>query len=429
MEVARRNNGFRKVAKWIAGAIVVAGAASGNVLCDEVSEPQEAEVAEVKSEINVNEEINTEVKDSKRADVNVAEADITFEDPGKAYRRKVAAVTEEEKLLQAPDAVIFRNVVGRQYTNKEIDDLVDRSGLKGTKGVIQHELGVRKIKLLREMGKFNTILESLPKEIAEEAGNYATYDRLPADLAEKVKWNHFNKSFFGLMEKVPQDLANEMMGCDIYEGFPGELIFKIKEFLHPFDPSTVFIDDGKDEDMADNLETNVRIEIPSLKPLSNKPATAEQIYRVIRDYPPTTIGDSMDVEVSSPFNRFSRDEKRDDFSKSKAIKNFRKIINHITGYCLKLKDQAPYGDIYMAFEDASTIKLPVDIAAELASLPDDFRGLFPGAAVAPKTILYLGQLLTEGTHGRRPLSGRSRAVWDKHYETNTEALYDAISVI
>nr|BAN65255.1 spherical body protein 2 truncated copy 5 [Babesia bovis] len=523
MEVARRNNGFRKVAKWIVGAAVVAGAASGNVLCNEVSEPQEAEVGEVKPEI----------KDSNNAAKHVAYADITFEDPKEGYRKTVAAVTEKERLLQAPDAVIFRNVVGRQYTNRDIDDLVDRSGLTGSKSVVRHELGFRRAQLLREMERFNTILESLPKEIAVEAGIFATYDKLPADLAKKVKWHHFNKIHFGLMEKVSQDLADEMMKCDIYEGFPGELIAKIKESLRCIDPSTV-IKDGEDgqrvitgtsvtpgiaegtetqletaegtetqletaegtetqletaegtetqletaegtetqletaegtetqletaegtetqletaegtetqletaegtetqletaEGTETQLETDGENETPVSKPVYYKPVTAEQVYRVIRDYPPTKIGDKLDVEISSPFKRFLRDEKRDVFSKSKAIKNFRKIINHITGYCLKLKDQFPYGDIYTAFEDASTIKLPVDIASELASLPDDFHGLFPGAAVAPKTILYLGELLTENTNGTRPLSGRSKDAWDKQYETHTEALYDAISVI
>ncbi|EDO08126.1 Spherical Body Protein 2 truncated copy 2 (SBP2) [Babesia bovis T2Bo] len=234
MELPRRNNGFRKVAKWIVGAAVVAGAASGNVLCDEVSGPQEAEVNQV----------NLQINESKRADGNVAQADITFDDPKEAYRKKVAAVAEEEKLLQAPDAVIFKNVIGKTYTNKEIDDLVDRTGLKGTKGVIQHELGVRRAQLLREMEKFNSVLEVLPKEIAVEAGKYPTYDKLPAALAKEVKWNYFNKRHFGLMEQVPQDLADEMMKCDIYEGFSGKLIDKITDFLHPFDPSTVIIDEA-----------------------------------------------------------------------------------------------------------------------------------------------------------------------------------------
>nr|BAN64971.1 spherical body protein 2 truncated copy 2 (SBP2) [Babesia bovis] len=248
MEVARRNNGFRKVAKWIVGAAVVAGAASGNVLCDEVSEPKNGEVDEVKSEVNVSDEINTDVKDSKSDDVTVALEDITFDDPKEGYRKTVAAVTEKERLLRAPDAVIFKNVIGKTYTNKEIDDLVDRTGLKGTKGVIQHELGVRRAQLLREMEKFNSVLEVLPKEIAVEAGKYPTYDKLPAALAKEVKWNYFNKRHFGLMEQVPQDLADEMMKCDIYEGFSGKLIDKIRDFLHPFDPSTVIIDkenDGK----------------------------------------------------------------------------------------------------------------------------------------------------------------------------------------
>nr|BAN65347.1 spherical body protein 2 truncated copy 2 [Babesia bovis] len=108
-------------------------------------------------------------------------------------------------------------------------------------------LGFKRAQLLSEMEKFNSILESLPKEIAVKAGKYATYDKLPADLAKEVKWNHLNKTTFGLMEKVPQDLTDEMLKGDIYEGFSGELIAKIRDFLHPFDPSTVIINDGKDE--------------------------------------------------------------------------------------------------------------------------------------------------------------------------------------
>nr|BAN64879.1 spherical body protein 2 truncated copy 10 (SBP2) [Babesia bovis] len=192
MELARRNNGFRKVAKWIAGALVVAGAASGNV--------------DAESHLHGGKSIPS----------------------------------------NAPEAVVFVSSLGREYTNKEIDNLVDRSGLKGSKGVIRHMLGVRRAELLREMKKFNTILESLPKDIAEEAGSYATYDKLPYDLAKKVKRSHLNTTTFGLLEKVPQNLANEMLACDIYEGFPADLIDKINEFLHPFDPSTVIND--KEED-------------------------------------------------------------------------------------------------------------------------------------------------------------------------------------
>ncbi|EDO08141.1 Spherical Body Protein 2 truncated copy 3 (SBP2) [Babesia bovis T2Bo] len=195
MEVARRNNGFRKVAKWIAGAIVVAGAATGGV------------------------------------------------DGGLLSIFKNAA-REEDKLLHAPEAVGFVTSLGKKYTNKDIDDLVDRTGLKGTGGVTRHMLAVRRDELLREMNKFNSILEVLPEEIAVEAGKYATYDKLPAALAKEVKWNYFNKKHFGLMEQVPQDLADEMLKCDIYEGFSGKLIDKINAFLHPFDPSTVIIDES-----------------------------------------------------------------------------------------------------------------------------------------------------------------------------------------
>ncbi|EDO08213.1 Spherical Body Protein 2 truncated copy 10 (SBP2) [Babesia bovis T2Bo] len=197
MELARRNNGFRKVAKWIAGALVVAGAASGNV--------------DAESHLHGGKSIPS----------------------------------------NAPEAVVFVSSLGKEYTNKEIDNLVDRSGLKGSKGVIRHMLGVRRAELLREMRKFNRILESLPEDIAVKAGAYATYDKLPADLAEKVKWSHLNTTTFGLLEKVPQNLANEMLACDIYEGFPADLIDKINEFLHPFDPSTVINDkeeDGKSVD-------------------------------------------------------------------------------------------------------------------------------------------------------------------------------------
>nr|AVV63189.1 spherical body protein 2 truncated copy 7 [Babesia bovis] len=250
MELARRNNGFRKVAKWIVGAVVVAGAASGNVLCDEVSEPQEAEVGEVNTEVNVSEEINTEVKDSKCADVKVAHADITSKNHGNESGKNVAAIAQDVKISREPEAVGFVSSLGKEYTNREIDNLIDRTGLTGKKGVIRHMLGVRRAELLREMRKFNRILESLPEEIAVKAGAYATYDKLPADLAEKVKWSHLNTTTFGLLEKVPQNLADEMMKCDIYEGFPGTLIDKINAFLHPVDPSTVIINDGKDEQIA-----------------------------------------------------------------------------------------------------------------------------------------------------------------------------------
>ncbi|EDO07071.1 uncharacterized protein BBOV_IV007150 [Babesia bovis T2Bo] len=160
----------------------------------------------------------------------------------------------------------------------------------------------------------------------------------------------------------------------------------------------------------------------------HKMATVQPTRRVYISCSPTKIGDKMDVEIGSPFSRFSRGEKLDSVQKSKATKNFRKIINHITGYCLKFKDQDPYGDIYTAFEEATAMSLPVDIAAELASLPDNFNGYFLRPKAAPKTILYLGKLLTERTNGTRSEGGQSQYAWDKQYETNMEALYDAIAV-
>nr|BAN65189.1 spherical body protein 2 truncated copy 5 [Babesia bovis] len=246
---------------------------------------------------------------------------------------------------------------------------------------------------------FDQLLSELPADLAQEASKYSYLSEVPEDLANALEEyvKVLNDRIEEELDKIREAEMNEML----------------KEM---------------DEKMKKERKEVVRV-APVSKPVSHKPVSAEQVYRVIRDYPPTKIGDKLDVEISSPFSRLSRGETLDVFSKADAIKNFRKIINHITGYCLKFKDQSPYGDIYTAFEDASTIKLPVDIASELASLPDDFHGLFPGAAVAPKTILYLGKLLTENTNGTRPLSGRSRAVWDKQYETNTEALYDAISVI
>ncbi|EDO08209.1 Spherical Body Protein 2 truncated copy 8 (SBP2) [Babesia bovis T2Bo] len=170
MELARRNNGFRKVAKWIAGALVVAGAASGNVLCDEVSEPQEAEV---KSEINVNGE--------DKAMSNIENDD--FE-----------AIIG--RLPHDPAAVAIVNSRGKSFTNQDIYGLIDHDIRLGLLSITLTEeeipsvregiVELRRQKLLDAISFFDQLLSELPAELAQEASKYSYLSELPEDLASAL---------------------------------------------------------------------------------------------------------------------------------------------------------------------------------------------------------------------------------------------------
>ncbi|EDO08215.1 Spherical Body Protein 2 truncated copy 11 (SBP2) [Babesia bovis T2Bo] len=171
MELARRNNGFRKVAKWIVGAVVVAGAASGNVICDEVSEPQEAEV---KSEINVNGE--------DKAMSNIEEDDFD-------------AVIG--RLPHDPSAVAILNSRGKSFTNQDIYGLIDhdiRLGVLPIKlseeeipRVRERIVELRRKKLLDAISYFDQLLSELPDELAQEASKYSYLSELPEDLANALE--------------------------------------------------------------------------------------------------------------------------------------------------------------------------------------------------------------------------------------------------
>nr|AVV63191.1 spherical body protein 2 truncated copy 11 [Babesia bovis] len=174
MEVARRNNGFRKVAKWIVGAVVVAGAASGNVLCDEVSEPQEAEVGEVNTESNVNGE--------DKAMSNIEDDDFD-------------AVIG--RLPHDPSAVAIVNSRGKSFTNQDIYGLINhdiRLGVLSIKlseeeipRVRERMVELRRKKLLDAISFFDQLLSELPAELAQEASKYSYLSELPEDLTNAVE--------------------------------------------------------------------------------------------------------------------------------------------------------------------------------------------------------------------------------------------------
>ncbi|EDO08122.1 hypothetical protein BBOV_III005590 [Babesia bovis T2Bo] len=69
MELPRRNNGFRKVAKWIVGAAVVAGASHGIVMAQE----ETPKIPEVPEEMETKTEV-PEVPEGKQTKTEVTDA-------------------------------------------------------------------------------------------------------------------------------------------------------------------------------------------------------------------------------------------------------------------------------------------------------------------------------------------------------------------
>ncbi|EDO06031.1 hypothetical protein BBOV_II000710 [Babesia bovis T2Bo] len=174
MELARRNNGFRKVAKWIVGAVVVAGASSVNVLCDEVSEPQEAEVAKVNTESNLKKQ-DEEIREIMKDEFNEVIG----------------------RLPHDPAAVAIVNSRGKSFTNQDIYELIDHDIFLGFLSITLTEDQKQRVRerivelnrqeMLDAISFFDQLLSELPAELAQEASKYSYLSELPEDLANAVK--------------------------------------------------------------------------------------------------------------------------------------------------------------------------------------------------------------------------------------------------
>nr|AVV63190.1 spherical body protein 2 truncated copy 9 [Babesia bovis] len=174
MEVARRNNGFRKVAKWIVGALVVASASSGIVQGGRPSKPKQAEANEVKSKINVIEE-----------------------------KKEMPKIGDDEfqavigRLPHDPAAVAVVNSRGKSFTNQDIYGLIDHNLYVGfmwkkipdeNKPEIRERIvELRRKNLLDEISYFDQLLSELPADLAQEASKYSYLSELPEDLADALE--------------------------------------------------------------------------------------------------------------------------------------------------------------------------------------------------------------------------------------------------
>ncbi|GFE54407.1 spherical body protein 2 truncated copy 12, putative [Babesia ovis] len=173
-----RNNGFRKVAKWVLGVAAVAGVASGNVMAND---------------------------------------DVAVVDKFKFY---------------SPNAVLYVTSRGKVYTNQDIENMVDRTGLRGRKSIVAHELVRRRAALLHAIQKFDNLLQRLPEGLAYEVERYSTWDALPKRLADKITRHIFNIRYNGLIDKLSPELAEEALNCDINVGIPYKLMKRCHNYVY-----------------------------------------------------------------------------------------------------------------------------------------------------------------------------------------------------
>nr|BAN65244.1 spherical body protein 2 truncated copy 12 (SBP2) [Babesia bovis] len=148
MAITARNNGFRKVAKWIVGAVVVAGATSANVAAE------------------------SHLQGAKKVP------------------------------FYAPEAVVFVTSLGKEYTNQDIDNLVDCTDLECTGSVWRHEITRRRAELLYRMEKFDKLMQQLPSDLVTAAMMYHTFEMLPEQLAKDITRYVFNANYNNLIDEL-----------------------------------------------------------------------------------------------------------------------------------------------------------------------------------------------------------------------------------
>ncbi|EDO06029.1 putative integral membrane protein [Babesia bovis T2Bo] len=194
MAVTARNNGFRKVAKWIVGAVVVASASHGIVMAQEET-PKIAEVPEQK-------ETKTEVTEvPEEKDSNAAKGkQKKRHEPifaGEVQLQRIKDEMEREEPVYDPDDVAVVTSTGITYKNQDIDDLIDKkvyiSALtrwfhpKSVPHIEKCELNRRRKEMRLAIRELDELLNQLPEEVAKVAKDYPTIYHMPSKLAAQIQ--------------------------------------------------------------------------------------------------------------------------------------------------------------------------------------------------------------------------------------------------
>ncbi|GFE53200.1 spherical body protein 2 truncated copy 12, putative [Babesia ovis] len=228
LSVESRGNGFRKVAKWALGIAAVISATNGIV----------------------------EAKDEEMP-------------------RKVT-------VERNPNDVVIVTSRGKKYTNKDIEDLIDKkvyltTWMKHSKDdrkehVISCELNRRRRNMINAINKFDELvnelpeslanklveyptkahltkeltdeidayfekkrltdaIKTLPEELAQEVANYESMDEIPDDIKDQVDWHLANHRFNGLLERISEELAMEVAKYHSHREIPLKLVEKINADL------------------------------------------------------------------------------------------------------------------------------------------------------------------------------------------------------
>nr|BAN66176.1 spherical body protein 2 truncated copy 6 (SBP2) [Babesia bovis] len=186
MEVARRNNGFRKVAKWIVGAAVVAGAATGGV------------------------------------------------DAGLLSFVKNAVLGNKESTTFDPDHIGFVSSTGKTYTNEDIAKLVDPTFVYDqyvesieNDASLDEDFQRRMDAKRYSMWLIDEIVQRLPEDLANEAAPYVSFDSMPEDLAARVNQQVYD----AVLPYLSDELVVEVSKYDSVDKIPKETIYDIAAFM------------------------------------------------------------------------------------------------------------------------------------------------------------------------------------------------------
>nr|BAN65811.1 hypothetical protein [Babesia bovis] len=146
----------------------------------------------------------------------------------------VEPTCDVDKLLSAyaPDEVVFTTSKGKEYTNKDIEDLIDHNGLNGSENYNRDELGRRRSSVIRQMREFDDLVKQIPEKLAQQAESYRTWEELPDDLSKNIAQCMFNKRYGSSEESSSNDVVDSAVNAAESETISDELMKDMHDSIY-----------------------------------------------------------------------------------------------------------------------------------------------------------------------------------------------------
>ncbi|GFE55377.1 spherical body protein 2 truncated copy 12, putative [Babesia ovis] len=216
---SQRNNGFRKLGKWIIGFVIIAGTVVNGVLCTE------------------NGNSLVEANDAKEPSATVPStttATPTDAEPTTSNPEAPLGTGDDAKPETADSVISGRKI----YTDEDIEELIDHNvelkwyeKMFGGEVIIEDALNQRRKDMRRRIDYFDKVLGNIPADLAQRVAKYPTLDHLPEDLRDEVDWQVSNKRFHGILDRLPTDLAKKVAKYHIYHVIPLSIETEVKEYF------------------------------------------------------------------------------------------------------------------------------------------------------------------------------------------------------